>query len=242
VVDRPQAAADGAEVVCSILPDSAEVRSVVAAVLDTAKPGTVLLEMTTHSPEVARELAAEAQAHAVSYLDSPAGGGVAAVRSGTLAFWVGGDAAALEQARPVLAAIGEPAKLRHCGPVGSGLIVKLINNYLVAVNAVASAEALAMAREADVDPRAAIDAITTGGGGANAQLANLYPNRVFAGDFTAGFKLEYMNKDLRHALDLAAATEVDVPIGQAAAARLAEALRAYGGEVDFGAVAHLSGW
>lgn len=242
VVDQPEAAAADAEIICSVLPDSAEVREVVAAVLTTAKPGTVLVEMSTHSPRIARELADAAAAREVSYLDSPAGGGIAAVRSGTLAFWVGGDAGALERARPVLTAIGDPAKLRHCGPVGSGLVVKLVNNYLVAVNAVASGEALAIAREAGVDLQVTIDAITSGGGGANAQLANLYPNRVFAGDFKAGFKMGYMLKDLRHSFSLADDLSVAVPTGQSANARLAEAAREYGDDVDFGSVAHLYGW
>ncbi|MDX3483712.1 NAD-binding protein [Streptomyces sp. ID05-18] len=85
----------------------------------------------------------------------PAGGGIAAVRTGPLAFWAGGSEAAVERARPVLAAIGDPERLRHCGPVGSGLVVKLLNNYLVAVNAAASGEALALAREAGVDVRTA---------------------------------------------------------------------------------------
>lgn len=242
VVDKPEAAAADADVICTILPDSVEVREVVAAVLTTAKPGAVLVEMSTHAPDVARELAGDAESHGVDYLDCPAGGGVQAVRSGTLAIWVGGSAEALERARPVLTAIGDPAKLRHCGPTGTGLIVKLINNYLVAVNAVASGEALAIAREAGVDLNVTIDAVTSGGGGANAQLANLYPKRVFAGDFTAGFKLGYMLKDLRHAFGLAAETGVGVPVGQAAGARLAEAAEQSGQEADFGAVARLSGW
>jgi 3-hydroxyisobutyrate dehydrogenase-like beta-hydroxyacid dehydrogenase len=241
-VTDPAAAAADAEVVCTILPDSAEVREVVAAVLSTAKPGAVIVEMTTHSPHVARELAAAAAERGVSYLDSPAGGGIAAVRAGALALWVGGDAEALDRARPVLTAIGDPQRLRHCGPAGAGLVVKLINNYLVAVNAVASGEALAMAREAGVDLPVAIEAIATGGGGANAQLANLYPNRVFVGDFTAGFKLGYLLKDLRHAYDLAADGSVPTPVGRAAGDRLAEAAEAFGGDVDFGSVARLHGW
>jgi 3-hydroxyisobutyrate dehydrogenase-like beta-hydroxyacid dehydrogenase len=242
IVDSPETAADGADVICSILPDSAEVRAVVAAVLTTAKPGSVIVEMTTHAPHVARDLAQQAEAQGVSYVDSPAGGGVLAVRTGTLAFWVGGEVDAVERARPVLDAIGDPTKLRHCGPVGSALVVKLVNNYLCAVNAVASGEALAMVREAGIDPRVAIDAITSGGGGANAQLANLYPNRVFAGDFTPGFRLGYMLKDLGHAFELAAEHEVPVPAGDAVRARVAQAATQYGTEVDFGAVAHLYGW
>ncbi len=241
-VDDPAAAAADADVVCSIVPDTAEVCSVVGSVLRTAKPGSVLVEMSTHSPRVARELADDAAACGVSYLDSPAAGGVLAVRTGTLGFWVGGPAEAVDRARPVLTAIGDPSKLRHCGPIGSGLVVKLVNNYLVAVNAVASGEALAMAREADVDPLVAIDAITSGGGGTNAQLANLYPNRVFHGDFTAGFKLGHMLKDLQHAFDLADQTDVPTSIGHAARKQLVEASAAYGDEVDFGAVARLYGW
>lgn len=241
-VGRPEAAADGADVICSILPDSAEVEQVVDAVLTTARRGAVLAEMTTHSPRAARALAAKTARRGVAYLDSPAGGGIAAVREGTLAFWVGGPGEALETARPVLTAIGAPGKLRHCGPVGAGLTVKLINNYLVAVNAVASGEALAMAREAGVDLQTTIEAIGSGGGGANAQLANLYPKRVMAGDFKAGFKLEYMVKDLRHALGLAAELGIDAPVGSAASARMDEALDAFGGEVDFGSVSRLNRW
>jgi 3-hydroxyisobutyrate dehydrogenase len=240
--DSVAAAAEGAEVVCSILPDSAEVRSVVEEVLTVAAPETVLVEMSTHSPYVARELAQRAEERGVWLLDCPAGGGVAAVRSGTLAFWVGGPAAALDRARPVLDAVGDPTKLRHCGPIGAGLVVKLVNNYLVAVNAVASGEALAMVREAGVDPAAAVEAIVTGGGGANAQLANLYPNRVFKQDFVPGFKLGLMAKDLRHAVELGARTSVPTDLGAVVQLRLAQAEREYGADVDFGSVARLYGW
>lgn len=241
-VSGPAAAADGADVICTVLPDSEEVRTVVGEVLTAAKPGAVVVEMTTHSPQVARELAERARSLDVEYLDCPAGGGIAAVRAGALAFWAGGSEAAVERARPVLAAIGDPERLRHCGPVGSGLVVKLLNNYLVAVNAAASGEALALAREAGVDVRTAIEAVVSGGGGANAQLANLYPNRVLAGDFEAGFKLGYMVKDLRHAFDLAAELGVESPLGRAAGARMDEAAERYGTEVDFGSVSRLSGW
>ncbi|WP_326619397.1 NAD(P)-dependent oxidoreductase [Streptomyces anulatus] len=224
------------------MPDSEEVRTVVGEVLTAAKPGAVVVEMTTHSPQVARELAERARSSDVEYLDCPAGGGIAAVRAGALAFWAGGSEAAVERARPVLAAIGAPERLRHCGPVGSGLVVKLLNNYLVAVSSAASGEALALAREAGVDVRTAIEAVVSGGGGANAQLANLYPNRVLAGDFEAGFKLGYMVKDLRHAFDLAAELGVESPLGRAAGARMDEAAERYGTEVDFGSVSRLSGW
>ncbi|MFE1821664.1 NAD-binding protein [Streptomyces anulatus] len=97
-------------------------------------------------------------------------------------------------------------------------------------------------RRRPVDVRTAIEAVVSGGGGANAQLANLYPNRVLAGDFEAGFKLGYMVKDLRHAFDLAAELGVESLLGRAAGARMDEAAERYGTEVDFGSVSRLSGW
>ncbi|GGY39940.1 NAD(P)-dependent oxidoreductase [Streptomyces anulatus] len=225
------------------MPDSEEVRTVVGEVLTAAKPGAVVVEMTTHSPQVARELADRARSSDVEYLDCPAGGGIAAVRAGpSRSGRRSRRGPAVERARPVLVAIGDPERLRHCGPVGSGLVVKLLNNYLVAVNAAASGEALALARKAGVDVRTAIEAVVSGGGGANAQLANLYPNRVLAGDFEAGFKLGYMVKDLCHAFDLAAELGVESPLGRAAGARMDEAAERYGTEVDFGSVSRLSGW
>ncbi|MEU2069209.1 NAD-binding protein [Streptomyces anulatus] len=79
-------------------------------------------------------------------------------------------------------------------------------------------------------------------GPANAQLANLYPLRVLAGDFEGGFKLGYMVKDLRHAFDLAAEPGVESPLGRAAGARMDEAAERYGTDVDFGSVPRISGW
>lgn len=241
VVDTPAKAAESAEVVCSIVPDAPEVTGVVESVLETAAPGTVIVEMSTISPEVAHHLAARCAGAGVEYLDCPVSGGPTGAEAGTLAIWVGGGSEALERARPVLGAIGDPAKLVHCGEVGAGLVVKLANNYLGAVGAAASAEALAMARAAGVDPHLVVTAVA-GGTGANWQLANLMPRKVLAGDFTPGFRIAHMAKDLRIATEVAHALGIETPVLELAWSRFEEARRRYGDDSDYGSVARLAGW
>jgi 3-hydroxyisobutyrate dehydrogenase-like beta-hydroxyacid dehydrogenase len=241
VVGSPEDAADGAEVVCSIVPDSPEVTAVVESVLKTAAAGTVIVEMSTISPTTARELASRCAAAGVDYLDCPVSGGPVGAEAGTLAIWVGGDAAAMERARPVLEVLGQPDKIRHCGAVGAGLAVKLANNFLGAVNAAASAEALAIAREAGVDPSLVVEAVNDGTG-ANWQLSNLFPRKVLRGDFEPGFRISHMAKDLRIAAEVAAEFRLELPELELARARLAEAMARFGDDRDYGAVARLAGW
>jgi len=241
VVGSPAEAAAGAEVVCSIVPDSPEVTAVVESVLEKAEAGTVVVEMSTISPATARRLAERCARAGVDYLDCPVSGGPPGAEAGTLAIWVGGDAEALERARPVLEVLGRPDRLRHCGPVGAGLAVKLANNFLGAVNAAASAEALALAREAGVDPALAVEAVSDGTG-ANWQLANLFPRKVLQGDFEPGFRITHMAKDLRIAGEVADALGLDTPMLALALARLDEARERFGDDRDYGAVARLSGW
>ena len=241
VVGSPEEAADGAEVVCSIVPDSPEVTAVVDAVLKTAAAGTVIVEMSTISPATAKELAARCGGAGVDYLDCPVSGGPVGAEAGTLAIWVGGDAAAMERTRPVLEVLGRADRLRHCGAVGSGLAVKLANNFLGAVNAAASAEALALAREAGVDPALVVEAVNDGTGG-NWQLANLFPRKVLPGDFEPGFRITHMAKDLRIAAEVAAGYGLELPVLDLARARLDEARARFGDDRDYGAVARLVGW
>jgi 3-hydroxyisobutyrate dehydrogenase len=241
VVGSPAEAADGAEVVCSIVPDSPEVTSVVGSVLETAAPGTVIVEMSTISPATARRLAADCAATGVDYLDCPVSGGPPGAEAGTLAIWVGGAAEALERARPVVEVLGRRDRIRHCGTVGAGLAVKLANNFLGAVNAAASAEALALARDCGVDPALVVEAVSDGTG-ANWQLANLFPRKVLPGDFEPGFRITHMAKDLRIAAEVAAEAGLDLPELALARRRLDEARARFGDGCDYGVVARLSGF
>jgi 3-hydroxyisobutyrate dehydrogenase-like beta-hydroxyacid dehydrogenase len=150
-------------------------------------------------------------------------------------------AEALERARPVLEVLGRPDRIRHCGGVGAGLAVKLANNFLGAVNAAASAEALALARESGVDPTLVVEAVSDGTG-ANWQLSNLFPRKVLQGDFEPGFRITHMAKDLRIAAEVGAEAGLELPELALARERLDEARARFGDDRDYGAVARLSGW
>jgi 3-hydroxyisobutyrate dehydrogenase-like beta-hydroxyacid dehydrogenase len=241
VVGSPAEAADGAEVVCSIVPDSPEVSAVVDSVLKTAGAGAVVVEMSTIAPATARRLAADCAAAGVDYLDCPVSGGPVGAEAGTLAIWVGGPAEAMERARPVLEVLGQAERIRHCGAVGAGLIVKLANNFLGAVNAAATAEALALARESGVEPALVVEGVSDGTG-ANWQLANLFPRKVLRGDFEPGFRITHMAKDLRIAAEVAAEAGLDLPELALVRRRLDEAIAQFGDDRDYGAVARLAGW
>ena len=115
--------------------------------------------MSTIAPAVARELAADCAARGVAYLDCPVSGGPAGAAAGTLAFMCGGDADALARATPALDAMGDPEKRIHCGPVGLGLVAKLVEQLLVASIAAATAEALGAGQRAGLDPALAREVV-----------------------------------------------------------------------------------
>jgi 3-hydroxyisobutyrate dehydrogenase-like beta-hydroxyacid dehydrogenase len=224
-------AVDGADLACSCVTDSPDVREVVRGVLDAASPPPLLVEMSTIAPAVARELAETCAARGVAYLDCPVSGGPTGAAAGTLAIMCGGDADALDRARPALDAMGDPGRRFHCGPVGAGLVAKLVNNMLVATIAAATAEALGRGQRAGLDPALAREVIMHSSGD-SWQLRNLFP-RVLAGDHEPGFTARNLLKDLGHARDL---DERDPPLADAAR----DLLRRFDPERDYGAVARLT--
>src|SRR5690606_15597972 len=139
--DGPADVAANADLIMTALPTEDTVREVAATVLDAAREGQVLIEHSTVSPQLSREIASRAAGRGVDYLDAPVSGGPAGAEAGTLTVMVGGDAAVLERVTPALATFGDP--VRHCGDVGSGQAVKLVNQLLVAIHTAASAEAAA---------------------------------------------------------------------------------------------------
>jgi 3-hydroxyisobutyrate dehydrogenase-like beta-hydroxyacid dehydrogenase len=224
-------AVDGADLACSCVTDSPDVVEVVTAMLEAGTPAPVLVEMSTIAPAVARELAARCAEKGVAYLDCPVSGGPTGAAAGTLAFMCGGDAAALAAAVPALDAMGDPDKRVHCGPVGLGLVAKLVNNMLVATITVATAEALGTGARAGLDPALAREVVMRSSGD-SWQLRNLFP-RILAGDHVPGFTVRNLLKDLGHAADL-----VDAPPEAMAHAR--ELLRRVDPDADYGIVARLA--
>lgn len=196
----PAEAAEGADLFCSCVTDSRDVREVVGAMLRAERPAPVVVEMSTIAPAVARELAAACAARGVAYLDCPVSGGPTGAAAGTLAIMCGGDADALARAAPALDAMGDPGKRFHCGPVGQGLVAKLVNNMLVASITAATAEALGAGQRAGLDPALAREVVMRSSGD-SWQLRNLFP-RVLSGDHVPGFTVRNLLKDLGHARDL----------------------------------------
>ena len=194
------AAIDGADLACSCVTDSADVARVVDEILLAGNPPAVLVELSTIAPSVARELAAKCAARGVAYLDCPVSGGPEGAASGTLSIMCGGDLAALGVAAPALDAMGDRAKRMHFGPVGSGLVAKLVNNMLVASITAATIEALGVGQREGLDPAQLREAVL-GATGASWQLQHRIPNAL-AGNFAAGFTTDNLRKDLGHAADL----------------------------------------
>jgi len=224
-------AVDGADLACSCVTDSPDVVEVVTAMLGAAAPPPVVVEMSTIAPSVARELAERCAARGVAYLDCPVSGGPTGAAAGTLAIMCGGDAAALEAAAPALDAMGDPDKRVHCGPVGLGLVAKLVNNMLVASITAATAEALGAGQRAGLDPALAREVLMRSSGD-SWQLRNLFP-RVLVGEHEPGFTVRNLLKDLGHAADLG-----PEPLEFAALAR--QRLEQMPPDADYGVVARLT--
>jgi 3-hydroxyisobutyrate dehydrogenase len=230
--DNPGAVAAASDVVITMLGMPADVEEVycgggaVAAgqgILDRARPGSLLIDMTTSSPTLAARIAATAAARGLDAVDAPVSGGDVGAKNASLVIMVGGTAAAFERARPLFARLGKSATL--LGAAGAGQRCKLANQIAVAVGMVAWCEALAHARAGGLDP-ALVQQVISGGAAGSWALTNLAP-RAIAGDFAPGFLVKHLVKDIRLARQAAEETGVELP-GLATAERLYEALMAGG--------------
>ncbi|MGX9708626.1 NAD(P)-dependent oxidoreductase [Laceyella tengchongensis] len=230
LADSPKDVAAQSDVVITLGGDTPDVREVVTGeegVLAGARPGTVLIDMSTISPEATRELAELAAEQGVAMLDAPVSGGDVGARNGTLSIMVGGEEKVLEKVRPVLEAMGKT--IVHCGPIGAGQTVKACNQILCGLNLLGMVEALAFAKKSGVDLEKMIQVTSQGAGGSWA-LAN-YGLRVVKGDLDPGFSVRFQQKDLR--IVLAEAERMELPLlGTATVQQLLRAVQAHGGNED----------
>jgi 3-hydroxyisobutyrate dehydrogenase len=224
-----RAVAIASEVVITMVPNSAQVEEVVAGpngILDGARKGLIIVDMSTISPTTSRKMAEAAAAKGVHFLDAPVSGGSRGAEQGTLTIMVGGEQAAFEHVLPVLEAMGNKEQIVHVGPSGSGEIIKIVNNMLVGTIAAATTEAFVLGVKAgvDVNTMAKVIGMSTG---ASWQLTNPFVLRAFKGNFNPGFMTDLLHKDLGLALDLAA--ENRTPVAMTSLARqLYEIARATG--------------
>ena len=235
ICDSPAAATKGAEFVCSIVSDDIATREVMLGangVVGAAAAGTIILDSSTNTPAMAREVAFDARAKGIFYLDAPVSGSLAQAQGKELVILVGGDKAAFDKAQPVLSAMGR--MVRRIGDSGAGATLKLINNMLSASLTAAIAEAAQMAEAANLDRDAALEVL--GEGAAGSRLMKTKLPKMFKRDFSPQFQLELMDKDLRYFLALAQELDRPAPIASLVRSQYQAARRAQLGKLDSCAV------
>jgi 3-hydroxyisobutyrate dehydrogenase len=235
LANSPREAAARSEIIISMLVDDGASRSVWFGddgALAGASPGAVLIESSTVTVGWIKELAAAATRQGCELLDAPVTGSKPQAASGELRFLVGGDAKALEIARPVLSVLGND--IIHFGPNGSGAVMKLINNFMSGVQAASLAEATAFIQASGLDREKALAVLTNGAPGS--PLVKLLSARAKAGDFTPNFVLRLMAKDLSYAIEEGRHHQIDLRTAAGALAVFQQAIASGYGEKDFSAV------
>jgi len=238
-------AASAGELVITMLPAGAQVRSVYlgeAGVLANARKGTLVIDCSTIDVETARAVAAAAAEAGFDMLDAPVSGGVAGAEAATLTFMVGGEAAVFARAEPVLAAMGRT--IVHAGPAGNGQAAKICNNMILGVSMIAVCEAFSLAERLGLAAQTLFDVAAKSSGQCWAltsycPVPGPVPSSPANRDYVPGFTAAMMLKDLRLAQQAAGATAAPTPLG-AAAANLYQLFVDEGpGGLDFSAIYRL---
>ena len=197
--NNPQAVAAEADVLITMLPDSPDVESVYTGaqgVFMGARPGTLLIDMSSISPVVARRLAAEAETKSLDMLDAPVSGGEVGAINATLSIMIGGKASAVEGAMPIFQAMGK--NIVHVGDAGAGQVTKAANQVVVGLTIAAVSEALVLATKAGVDPAKVRQALL--GGFAQSRILDAHGQKMLDRNFRPGFSIRLHEKDLSIAL------------------------------------------
>ena len=229
-------AAAKSEIVITMLPDSAAVKSVITGqdgVLVHLQPGGVIMDMSTIDPRVTDALAGEAAHRGVAFVDAPVGRLASHAERGESLFMVGADEGTFARVKPLLEAMG--TTIHHCGGVGAGMRTKLVNNYLAIISCQLNAEAIALSQRFNLSLEKTLDVIY-GTTATNGQLKIAWPAKVLKGDIEPGFTIDLAHKDLTLIVEAAEAANVPVPVAMVARQAFdAARSRGYGAK-DFSAV------
>jgi 4-hydroxybutyrate dehydrogenase/sulfolactaldehyde 3-reductase len=221
--NSPAALAQASECVITMVTKGSDVEQVLfgqEGVIDSIRPGTLYMDMSTVPPALTDAIGRKMLAKGVEMLDAPVGRTSQHAERGESLFMVGGSEAVLERARPVLQRLGDT--IVHCGPLGSGIRMKVVNNFLASATNVATSQALALAEAAGIDPELARNVMlsTVAGQG---HLGTTYPAKVLKGDFSPGFRIDLVIKDLGIAIDLADDRGCGLSMGRTALAAYRDA-------------------
>lgn len=207
----PKDVAEKAKTIITMLPNSPEVKEAVLGengVLDGARAGAMLIDMSSIAPLVSQEIAAKCREKGVRMMDAPVSGGEPKAIDGTLAIMVGGDEKDFEEYQELLLIMGSSAVL--VGEIGSGNTTKLANQILVALHLAAMSEALVLAKKAGVDPELMYNAVR--GGLAGSTVLDAKVLRVLGGNLDPGFKIDLHIKDLANVLETSHQLDVSLPL------------------------------
>jgi len=225
-VESPKEVAEKSEVVITMVSDSPDVEEVVlgpSGVIEGAKPGIVLIDMSTISPQATRRIAKALSKREIEMLDAPVSGGDIGARQGTLSIMVGGSEETFERCLPIFEALGK--KITRMGGNGMGQATKLCNQVICGLNVQAVCEGLMLGAKFGLDLEKLLGVVTAGAAG-SWMLSNLGP-KMLRRDFEPGFKVEHQQKDLR--LALSAAAELGLPLpGTALVQQMLRAVEAEG--------------
>ncbi|MCH7720526.1 MAG: NAD(P)-dependent oxidoreductase [Planctomycetes bacterium] len=208
--DSPAELASKIDTIITVVCDSPDVEQVYLAhngICANVAEGVLCIDMSTVAPETARRVADALADRGGQFLDAPVSGGKTGAEAGTLAIMVGGDAEALDRARPIFDVLG--GAITHCGPVGYGQLTKLCNQILCGLNLLAVSEAVVFARRVGLDPALMLKAVGSGAAGSWA-VENLGP-RMIARDFAPMFMVDLQQKDLRLALETGRRDQIPLP-------------------------------
>ncbi|MEL0438618.1 3-hydroxyisobutyrate dehydrogenase [Phycobacter sp. K97] len=217
-------AAEGADVVITMLPNGQILRSVADEIIPAMKAGAAFVDCSTVDVDSARAVAEKAAAAGLLPVDAPVSGGIGGAAGGTLTFMAGGSAEAFEKAKPLFDIMGQKAV--HCGDAGAGQAAKICNNMILGVTMIATCEAFALADKLGLDRQKMFDVVSTSSGyswtmNAYCPAPGVGPQSPADNDYKPGFAAELMLKDLRLSQQAAGSADADTPMGQ-----LAEALYA----------------
>jgi 2-hydroxy-3-oxopropionate reductase len=225
-----------AQVIVTMLPDGPEVEEVVLGengILAGAKPGTLIIDMSSINPLVSQKIAKACAAKGVDFMDAPVSGGEPKAIEGTLAIMAGGSDEVFAKAEPILKCMGSSVTLT--GPVGAGNTTKLANQIMVACNIAAMGEALTLATRCGLNPEVVFNAVK--GGLAGSAVLNAKGPMLIARNFKPGFKINLHQKDLRNALQTAESNRVCLPITALVQQMLSSLIGNGKGDLDHSAIA-----
>ncbi len=234
----PAEVARAAAQIVTMLPDGPDVTLVLEGangIFSAMQPGTIILDSSTIAPATAKRLAAATAQRGGQFLDAPVSGGEIGAIAGTLAFMIGGDAAAIDQMRPAIEAMGSPEKIVHVGDSGAGQICKACNQIVLGGTMAVVAEAIALSRKAGVDPMKVRAALM--GGFAQSRVLDVHGERMITGNWKPGFKAKFFKKDLGIALNTLAENGVPATTSAVVQQLVQAQITAGEGEEDYSGLA-----